>query len=129
MSTTTPAPSRSVIVVAIIAIAAFATGAVMFIQGDSSLQRLGLLFGLFGALLPGLLGALKADAAAKSTDTTSSIAQALNGGFEARVRHSARQVRDEQPGTMLADTHAAADAETAAALTASAEGKGLLPPV
>ena len=121
---TTPPASRSVVIAAIIAVLAFATAAVLFVQGDTSLQRLGLLFGLFGVVVPTLLSVVKADAAAKSTDVASQIALALNGGFEARVRHSARQVRDETPGTPRTDAHAESDAQIAASVLAAGEGGG-----
>lgn len=59
-----------------VAIAAFATAAVLFTSpGPESLQRLGLLFALLGVMAPAILGALKAGEAAVNT----------NGKLDARI--------------------------------------------
>lgn len=82
--------SRMAIVAALVAFGAFALAAVLFISGEAAAERLGLLFGLFGTIVVALIGALRADAAAKSTDVASSIGTALNGSFDARVRNANR---------------------------------------
>jgi hypothetical protein len=77
--------SNPVVIGAIVAVALLATAAALFIAGDTSLQRLGLLFALLGTATTGLLASLRSDHAAQQTSVTSDIATALNGDFEARV--------------------------------------------
>jgi hypothetical protein len=77
--------SGAVIVAGIVAIAAFGTAAVLFVNGDTALQRLGILFALFGLVVPTLVSSLRSDHAAQQTSTTSDIASALNGDFDLRV--------------------------------------------
>jgi hypothetical protein len=114
---------------ALVAIAAFATGAVLFISDtDETTQRLGILFALFGAIVTGIISALKSDAAAKSTDSVSAIAQALNGGFEARVRNANRDTAAET-GSRQDINRAEADAETSRRLTEEHNGIAPVPPV
>jgi len=108
--------SRLPVVGALVAIVAFVAAAVLFASGDAVLERLGILAAIVAPTVAGLVAALRSDAAATSTDATSSIAQALNGGFEARVRHATRQVAAEVPGSAHAVATAARDAATAAAL-------------
>lgn len=70
----------------LLAIAAFGTAAVLFLAStDESLQRLALLFGLFGIMVPAIIGVLKADRAESQTTKVGAIAKALNGQFEERV--------------------------------------------
>jgi hypothetical protein len=69
------------------------------------------------AAIPAVIAARYAYKASKSTDSVSSIAQSLNGGFEARVRHSVREVNRET-GTQHDVERAALDAKTAAQLSA-----------
>jgi hypothetical protein len=109
--------SRVAIIGALVSLSAFALAAVLFVADTSAAtQRLAMLFALLGTIVAGLISALRSDAAANSTNATSSIAQALNGGFDGRVRHAIRQVRDETGSTAMA-ARAAADAATAAALS------------
>jgi len=90
--------SRLAIIGGLISIAAFATAGVMFVtSGDESIQRLGLLFALFGAIVTGLISALRSDQSASNTDKTSGIATALDGALELRVRNAVRDVRNEDP--------------------------------
>jgi len=113
--------SRIAIVGALVSLSAFGLAAVIFVADTSAAaQRLAMLFALLGTVVAGLISTLRADAAARSTDATSSIAQALNGAFDARVRHAAREVRDEQiaPETRAVANRAADDASIAAALAA-----------
>lgn len=56
------------VVAAIVAVLAFATAAVLFIQGDAAMERLALLFALFGVVVPALIGALRSDQAAVQTN-------------------------------------------------------------
>lgn len=72
----TTTPSKSAVIAALVAIAAFSTAAVLFVAGDAALQRLGLLFAVFGLMIPGLVGALRSDQAATQT----------NGGLDARIQ-------------------------------------------
>jgi hypothetical protein len=112
--------SRSGIVIigALVAIVAFALAAILFVgDNDAAQQRLGLFFGLVGTVTVSLIGLARADAAAKSTDAVSGIAQALNGGFEARVRHANRETAAES-GTRQDVNRAEADAVTSARLSA-----------
>jgi hypothetical protein len=90
--------SRSVVIIgAIVAILALVTAAVLFTTGNQSLERLGLLIGLVAPSLAALLALARSDQAARSTDATSGIAEALNGNFDARVRNAIRHVIDEGP--------------------------------
>jgi hypothetical protein len=91
--------SRLAIISALVAFGAFGLAAVMFVSGDASVERLGLLFALFGTIVAALIAALRADQAAKQTDVTSSIAKALDGMFDARVREAMRGVIHENPAT------------------------------
>jgi hypothetical protein len=72
-----PAPSSSVLVIvgALVAFGAFATAAVLFINGDGATERLGLLFAMFGTIVAALIAALRSDHAAKL----------LNGGLDDRI--------------------------------------------
>lgn len=63
------------IVTSLTVILAFLTAAVLFASGDTALQRLGILAATIGAIVPGLLGALRADQAATQT----------NGGLDKRI--------------------------------------------
>ena len=92
--------SRIAIIAALVSISAFALAAVLFVVDSSaSAERLGLLFALFGTIVAGLLAALRSDAAAMATNTSSSIAIALNGAFDARVRNAMRVVNTEPTAT------------------------------
>ena len=113
---TTPNASRIVIVGAIVALVGFAVAAILFLNGSAADSRIGLLFALIGPTILALLSLLKSDQAATSTNAVSSIAQALNGGFEARVRHATRMVAAET-GTKADAMRASADAVTSAALS------------
>lgn len=71
---------------ALVAIAAFGTAAVLFVaSGDESIQRLGLLFALFGVMVPAIISVLKTDRTEAQTVSVGNIAKALNGQFEERV--------------------------------------------
>jgi hypothetical protein len=109
--------STAVIVAGLVSIVALATAAVLFTSGDAALERLGILAAIIAPIAIALAAALKADQAARSTDSVSSIAQALNGGFEARVRHANRETAAET-GTRADVNRAEADAETSVALSA-----------
>ena len=87
--------SRLALIGGLVAILAFATAAVLFVSGTDSLQRLALLFGLFGIAVPSVIGLLKSDESAQSTNATSNIATALNGAFDARVRNAVRVVTSD----------------------------------
>jgi hypothetical protein len=88
--------SRFAIVGALVSIAAFGTAAVLFMAtNDAATQRLAMLFALFGSIVAGLIGALRSDAAARATDSTSNIAAALDGAFDQRVRNAVRTVATE----------------------------------
>jgi len=108
--------SRTVLVAALVAIAAMAVAATLLLTGDAALERLGIVIAFLGTIVAIIGTALRADAAATATDRTSSIAQALNGGFEARVRHANRQTAEET-GTREDVNRAEADARTAASLS------------
>jgi len=91
--------SRLAIVGALVAFGAFATAAVLFMASTSdATQRLGLLFALFGTIVAALIGALRSDQAASSTGTSSTIAAALNGNLDARIRNAVRAVQAEAAG-------------------------------
>lgn len=84
--------SRLALIGTIVAFGAFATAAVLFVQtGNDSLQRLALLFGLFGVTVPSVIGVLKADRAETQTGVASNIAQALNGDFDRRVQDAVQR--------------------------------------
>jgi hypothetical protein len=119
--------SRIVLVAALVAISAMGVAAALLLTGDAALERLGIVIAFLGTIVAILGTALRADAAAISTDKTSSIAQALNGGFEARVRHANRETAAET-GTRQDANRAEADARTAAALS-SENGDPPDPPV
>src|ERR1035437_10830984 len=92
--------SRIAIIGALVSISAFALAAVLFVvDSGAATERLGLLFALFGTIVAGLLAALRSDAAAVSTNTSSNIATALNGAFDARVRNAIRMVNTEPTAT------------------------------
>jgi hypothetical protein len=112
-----PKLSTPFIVGGLTAMIAFALAAVLFIQGDAAQERIGLFLALVGTVVAALISALRSDQAATSTNNVSSIAQALNGGFEARVRHATREVVAET-GTPADHVRAANDAKTSAALSA-----------
>lgn len=80
---------------ALVSIAALGTAAILFLQtNNESLQRLALLFGLFGVMIPSIIGLLKADVAATQTDETSHIARALDGQFDERVQVAAQRANE-----------------------------------
>lgn len=87
-----PGVSPAVIVGGLVAIAALATAAILFVSGDASVERLGLLFAMFGLMIPNLIAALRADHAATQTAASSNIATALNGEFEQRVAFAVDRV-------------------------------------
>jgi hypothetical protein len=91
--------SRLALVGALIATLLFGLAAVLFVQGGDASTRLALLFGLLGIALPSIIGLLKADAAATATDKTSSIATALDGTLDPRLRNAARLVAAEPKGS------------------------------
>jgi hypothetical protein len=91
-------PSRIALIGVLVAVFAFATAAILFVTGTDSLQRLALLFGLFGVSMPAILALLKADQSAQATSSTSAIANSLNGAFDQRVRNAIRDVNAEAPG-------------------------------
>jgi len=94
--------SRFAIIGALVSLAAFGTAAVLFVaNNDASTQRLAMLFALFGTIVAGLISALRADAAAKSTGATSNIAASLNGAFDQRVRNAVRTVVAEPAETPI----------------------------
>ena len=88
--------STPVIVGGLVALGALATAAILFTQGDASLQRLALLFGMFGVVVSGLIAALRADHAATQTSATSNIAAALDGDFELRVQAAVKEAMAER---------------------------------
>ena len=95
-----PQLSRVAIIGSLVSIGAFALAAVLFVADTgAATERLGLVFALFGTIVAGLLSALRSDAAATSTNSTSAIANALNGAFDARVRNAIRTVTAEPPAT------------------------------
>jgi hypothetical protein len=67
--------------------------------------------------IPAIIAAFYAYKASKSTDSVSSIAQSLNGGFEARVRNANRDTAAES-GTTADAMRALQDAETSRKLSA-----------
>ena len=90
------------IIAALVSLSAFALAAVLFVAvSGAAAERLGLLFALFGTIVAGLLAALRADAAAVSTNASSNIATALNGAFDARVRNAMRTVSSEPVSTPI----------------------------
>jgi hypothetical protein len=106
-----PGLSRVAIIGSLVSISAFALAAVIFVAetGSASTERLGLLFALFGAVVAGLLAALRSDAAAVSTNSSSAIANALNGAFDARVRNAMRTVNTEPAATPVEAVHIPGD--------------------
>jgi hypothetical protein len=83
-----------------VSIGAFALAAVLFVADTgAATERLGLVFALFGTIVAGLLSALRSDAAATSTNSSSAIASALNGQFDSRVRNAIRTVNSEPTAT------------------------------
>jgi hypothetical protein len=91
-----PQYSRVAIIGALVSVSAFGLAAALFVADTSAAaERLALLFALFGTVVAGLLAALRSDAAAVSTNSTSAIAAALNGAFDARVRNAMRTVNTE----------------------------------
>lgn len=101
----TPPPglSRVALIGALVAVLSLATAAVLFIgSDDSAMQRLALLFGLFGIALPGIVSLIKADQAAAQTDVTSNIARSLNGQFDARVQTAAQRANEATAAGELA---------------------------
>lgn len=89
------------LVAALVAIAGFLTAAVLFVNGDGSLEKLGVLSAFLTTIALALIAALRSDAAAKSTSAASDIAQALNGSFDARVRNANRVTAAEMPAAPL----------------------------
>lgn len=73
------------IVGALVAISLAATAAVMFTTGNQALERLGILVAVFASIIPGLISALRADAAAVSS---AQAAESTNGSLEARMRRA-----------------------------------------
>lgn len=92
--------SRVAIIGALVSLSAFALAAVLFIaESNAATERLGLFFALMGTIVAALIGALRADAAAVSTNPSSTIATALNGAFDQRVRNAVRAVTAEAAPT------------------------------
>lgn len=77
--------STVVIVAALIAFAALATGAIMFISGDQAMEKIGVLFALFGTIIPTLVAALRSDQAASRADRT---VQQTNGNLDSRIANA-----------------------------------------
>lgn len=61
------------IIGALVAFGAFGLAAVLFIGGNASTERLGLLFAMFGTIVAALIGALRADQGAKTGVSTHSL--------------------------------------------------------
>jgi hypothetical protein len=74
--------SIAVIVGGLVAIAALATAAVLFVSGDQSLERLAVLVAVFGSIVPGLVASLKADQASTQT----------NGNLDERIERAVGKV-------------------------------------
>jgi hypothetical protein len=92
--------SRLAIIGALVVFGAFGLAAVLFMsETGPATERLGLLFALFGTIVAALIGALRADQAATSTNASSNIATALNGSFDGRVRNAVRAVGAEPNNT------------------------------
>lgn len=78
--------SASVIIGAIVAFGLMSTAAVLFVSGDASTERIGLLFAALAPMTLALVAALRADHAAKQTAPSGDIAQRLNGGLDERIQ-------------------------------------------
>lgn len=90
-----------VAIVGVIALCLFATAAVLFVgESNSSLQRLGLLFALFGTALTGLLAYIKAAEAAQNTNgkLDMRIEAAVHRAQNARRRGDPPQTAEEIDG-------------------------------
>jgi hypothetical protein len=90
-----PDVSRITIIGALVTMALFALAAVLFVADSSAAnERLGLFFALAGAIVTGLIAALRADQAAVNT----------NGKLDARIQaavhraNAARRNGDPPPG-------------------------------
>lgn len=86
------------IIAALVALAGFLTAGVLLLTGDQAAEKLAVLSAFLTTIALALIAALRADAAAKSTDAGSAISSALNGSFDARVRN-ANRVTAAEPST------------------------------
>lgn len=78
-----PRPTSSLtITAALVSIVAIVAAAVLFASGDDSLERLAVLVGVVGLVLPSLTGALRSDQAATSSHRA---AEQTNGSLDARI--------------------------------------------
>lgn len=72
--------SRIALIGAIVAFGFFCLAGVLYVQGTDALQRLALLFGVFGLAVPQLIALLKVDTAAThSQHVAEAIDNAVNG--------------------------------------------------
>jgi len=92
--------NRLPILAALVMLSGFATAAVMFVNGDNALERVGLLVALLTTGVLSLTSLLKSDESARNTDSGSRLLRTLNGGLEKRMKAAVRDVRDE-PGDSL----------------------------
>lgn len=91
--------SGLVLAAALVAVAALATAAVLFVSGDGSLERLGLLLALLGSVIAGLLGMVRADQAAAQTSSTSALVGRLNGDLDVRIINAVRDAMADRRST------------------------------
>lgn len=74
--------SSSTVVVALVAIVAIVAAAALFATGDQALERLAVLIGVVGLVLPSLTATLRADQAASSSHQA---AEQTNGSLDTRI--------------------------------------------
>ena len=87
--------TRIAVLGSLVLLSGFATAAVMFIEGDEALTRIGLLLALLSTGVLSLTSLLKAEEGARNTDSGSRLLRSLNGGLERRMKAAVRDVRDE----------------------------------
>lgn len=83
------------VLAALVLLSGFATAGALFLSGNDALTRLGLLMALLSTGVLSLTSLLKADDAARNTDSGSRLLRSLNGGLNGRLRAAVRDVRDE----------------------------------
>lgn len=74
--------SGQTVAIALVAIVAIVAAAVLFVSGDNVLERLGVLVGIAGLVIPLVASLVKADQAAASSHRA---AEQTNGSLDARI--------------------------------------------
>lgn len=77
-----PATSNTSAIAALVAIVAVVAAAVLYISGDTALERLAVLVGVVGLVIPSIAATLRADQAASSSHQA---AEQTNGSLDQRI--------------------------------------------